>query len=101
MISVDYDQQTGIVTSMASGILTVDDIQQAARDIRRRMQQAQEDFGRGLYLVDAHSMVVQPREVMEEVERQSSCLPGPEDRMAIVVPSTLVSMQSRRVFKAQ
>lgn len=100
MIAITYDRQRGIVTSMADGVLTVDDILQAAPETRRLMQQARDDFGRGLYLVDARQTVVQPRDVMEEVERQGSYLSHPEDRMAIVVPSTLASLQSRRAFHA-
>ena len=42
--------------------------------------------------------IVQTREIMEEVERHGSYLTGPQDRMAIVVPSVLTSMQSHRVF---
>ena len=100
MIAVDYDRRTGIVTSTAGGVLTVDDIQQAALEIRRLMRQAQQDFGRGLYLVDARATVVQTREVMEEVERQGSYLTRADDRMAIVVPSALAVLQSRRAFNA-
>ena len=100
MIAIDYDRRTGIVTSISSGVLTVDDIRQAALDIRRLMQQARQDHGRGLYLVDARASIVQTREIMEEVERHGSYLTGPQDRMAIIVPSVLTSMQSRRVFNA-
>jgi len=64
------------------------------------MQQARQDHGRGLYLVDARASIVQTREIMEEVERHGSYLTGPQDRMAIIVPSVLTSMQSRRVFNA-
>jgi len=62
------------------------------------MQQARQDHGRGLYLVDARASIVQAREIVEEVERHGSYLTGPQDRMAIVMPSVLTSMQSRRVF---
>jgi hypothetical protein len=98
MIVVQYDRQSGIVTSTSAGILTVEDIRLGTLEIRAALQRARDDFGRALYLVDARQSVVQPQNIMEEVERAGALITHSEDRMAVVIPSALTGMQTRRVF---
>ena len=98
MLTVEYDSKSGIVTSTSIGILTVESLLEGNRNIRVALQKAREDFGRALYLVDARETVVQPQSVMEEVEREGRLITHGEDRMAVVVPSALTSMQARRLF---
>jgi len=100
VIDVDYDPETGIITSRAAGLLSVADVERSGREVRAAMAKARAQFGRALHLVDARLSVVQPREVAEVVERDGSFLSHPDDRQAIVAPTSLSTMQSRRLFPA-
>lgn len=98
MIALDYSVATGIVTSTSSGLLTVEEIRRATHDVRALLGRARTNFGRALYLVDARSTVVQTREVIDAVAQDGSHLSHPDDRMAVVLPTALTSMQTRRIF---
>jgi hypothetical protein len=98
MIKLEYDSDTGILKSTTIGMLTVADIDQSTPEIRAHLARAREKFGRARYLVDGRQGKVQPREVMEAVERDGSHLSHPRDKQAIVIPSALSAIQARRIF---
>lgn len=100
MIETAYDPVTGIVHSRSVGLLTIEEVGSATRRTRELMQRARDEHGRALYLVDARETMVQPREVIEEIERWGSFLDHPDDRMAVVLASTLSKLQTERVFRS-
>jgi hypothetical protein len=96
MFSVDFDDETGIIECRCEGYLTVADVLAYDKEMRAVVDRARRSCGSARLLVHANSHV-QTAEVMDAVTREG-WTPGPGDRSAFIVTSTLAKLQAARLF---
>ncbi|HEX7853458.1 MAG TPA: STAS/SEC14 domain-containing protein [Sphingobium sp.] len=97
MISVSYEEESGIVCTIASGLASVEEFEAYMPRAVELMQRSRARHGRSLHLVDAADNPVQARDTFDHITEVSSPAMEDEDRCAVIVHSTLARMQINRM----
>ena len=99
MFDLHYDPVKRAIFVQATGFHTMSEVQVFMRDCAAATAQSRADCGEVKILVDATDTVVQSDEVMGAFNEADSWAPEPNDRMALLVTSSLAKMQASRSFK--
>lgn len=100
MLTAHYDKKTGLIRSHSSGFLEVEEVRRYLADLKSAVSEARRHSGAVRLLIDSTGSVVQSAEVMEEFMRAESLITGANDRMALIVPSSLSRIQASRNFSS-
>jgi len=100
MFSVNYDDNSGIISCTSGGFLTVAEVHECANAVHESMGRSRREFGRVAMLVISNNTAVQSADVMEATKANFRRF-GPGDRLAAVVSSQLAKMQAGRTFDAE
>jgi hypothetical protein len=99
MFDIAYDPDNGLITCTISGFLKPEDVREHAVLMERALRQARCRHPHVRILMLICDLVVQSREVTEEGSRlrRGALALNPEDRMAYVLSSSLLSrLQTKR-----
>ncbi|MCE7797666.1 STAS/SEC14 domain-containing protein [Sphingobium sufflavum] len=97
MISVSYDEPSGIVCTVANGLASVEDFNAYAPRCVDFLARSRARHGRSLHLVDAQDNPIQTRDAFDHMADASRGLIGEDDRCAVVLHSALARMQIDRM----
>lgn len=96
-LTVAYDRRTQIVQLRGCGSWTVDMLRQHQGEIEAVLKVARRDRKQLLVFSDITQSVVQSKAVTEEISNYNPIAFGDSDRVAMVVGSSLLKMQMRRI----
>lgn len=99
MYRFSYDARSGLLSCRVEGFWTLDVATGYWRDLKNHVDRCRQDFGRLIYLIDAATYRPQSQAVQNYSEQHSGLLTASDDdRVAIVVESSLVKLQAKRVM---
>ena len=98
MFTVDYEEAAGIVRYTSGGFLSLDEVRSYGLAVQDALARSRRRFGSVRMLVLSVDSVIQSAEVMEAVREDTAWMSDPDDRMAIVISSSLARMQAARTF---
>lgn len=98
MFNVSHDDESGLITCMCQGFLTVADVYHYQIELKNAVPRSRARFGYVRILVLSLDSCIQSTEVMEAVGKARCPMSDPRDRMAVVVSSSLAKMQAARVI---
>lgn len=93
------EEKTGIVRASLEGFWTVDTVDSYWNILEDRIKRSQDAHGRLLMVMDCTRLQVQPNDVVARMEERGVKLISNErDRIAVIVDSSLLKMQGKRVL---
>ena len=96
-ISHSFDRETGIITIVGEGVYTFIQAQEHFAALAALVSSVRSKRGRVKVLIDTARSAVQPANVAEKIEKSIRSLYTPQDRVALIVASTLHKVQMRRI----
>ncbi|MFT3965907.1 MAG: hypothetical protein QM690_08505 [Sphingobium sp.] len=100
MISIRYDEEDGIVRTVASGLASVEEFNAYMPKALELMERSRARHGRALHLIDAADNPVQTRDTFDHIVRASEGATREGDRFAVVLHSALARLQINRMADA-
>lgn len=97
MLSAAYDETTGIVTTVAAGLSSVEDFNTYVPILIGFLTKSAMRHGKWLHVVDATANSVQSKESTEHVSAMWNSDPRDDGYTAYVVSSVLAKMQIQRM----
>ncbi|MET0240157.1 MAG: hypothetical protein ABW184_09700 [Sphingobium sp.] len=97
MLTISYDEDNGIVCTVADRIVSPADFDRHLPQYRELLGRSRARHGRSLHLVDATFSPVQTRDTFRHISQLSSGTILPDDRCALIVKSTLHRLQMSRL----
>lgn len=99
MFEFSQDDEARIVRVVVGDFWTVEEARDFANHYRENVRIARAQWGVVRMLVDARASPVQATEVAQEyVGLHRTAMTDPRDRVAVIVATSLVKMQTRRVL---
>jgi len=96
-----FDAAQGIIRVVGTGHWTVPLVRSHFRELGRLVESMRRDTGQVLVLVDLSRAAVQDDDVAAEVHAGVQRVYAPQDRVALIVRSSLVKAQMRRVARIE
>jgi hypothetical protein len=98
MFHFGYDPRTGILTVRVEGSWTLPEVERYGREAGVQFAQARKQAGSLRLLVDLKATVVLSQSVIEPLAKAGMQYSRPSDRVALVVNSTLMKLQMKRMI---
>jgi hypothetical protein len=100
MLTVEVDEAAGIIRVDSNEFHSVDDVRAYQRSLQLAVAEARRRLGKVRIFVDASRSPVQSAEVMQEFLKLEAPTSDEGDRMAVLVASSLGTLQTRRALKS-
>jgi hypothetical protein len=97
MLTVTYDETTGIVCTVANGLASVEQFDTYVPSVRALMARSRSRHGRSLHLVDAGTNPVQAKGTFEHMANATNEAIRESDRCGVIMHSALARMQIARM----
>jgi hypothetical protein len=97
-ITTRYDRSTGVIHVDSTGVWDIEYFHTFATKQESLINQCQADHGIARVLSDTRIAGVVTREMADLISEFTARCYKPEDRIAIIVESSLLKLQMRRVF---
>lgn len=98
-LTAQYDAPTGVVKMYGAGLWQMSVVRAHFAELEAALAQARRDYPDVLVLVDLSKASVQMKEVGEEIEEFTQRAYRPTDRIAVVLASSMLKTQMRRVVR--
>jgi hypothetical protein len=96
-LDIRLDEATQTLEIRCGGNWSMEDTLRYAQRTRVAVDATRARYGRVKVLIDAATGITQPPESIAHIQRMDTQIYRPADRIAIVVSSSLMKMQSKRV----
>ena len=100
MLTVEFDEATGIIRVDSNEFHSVEDVRAYQRSLQLAATESRRRLGKVRIFVDASRSPVQSAEVMAEFLTLEPPTSGEGDRMAVLVASSLGTLQTKRALKS-
>lgn len=101
MFAFDFEEATGIMRITIVGAWTLPEIERYAREAGPQFATARSKAGALRLLLDNTRGALMPPDLVEPMLRAAKSIGRRDDRVAMVVASSLVKVQTRNVFANQ
>ena len=98
MFNFVYDQTAGVLQVRVNGSWTISEVERYAREAGARFNAARKESGSLRYLIDLTGAHVLSQELMDPLAKAGMQYSQADDRVALVVGSTLLKIQMRRML---
>jgi hypothetical protein len=98
MFDFTYNRSAGLLQVRVSGSWTIPEIERYAREAGPQFASARKDAGLLRYLIDLRAANILSQEMMEPLGKAGMQYARADDRIALVVGSTLLKLQMRRML---
>ena len=98
-LTAKYDPSTGVVRMFGAGLWQMSIVRKHFADLEAALAQARRYHPDVLVFCDLSTASVQMKEVGEEIEQFTERAYHPTDRIAVVLASSVLKMQMRRVVR--
>lgn len=100
MFSFSFDSQAGILMVRPVGAWTLDEIGRYSDELAIHVPKARRAAGELRLLIDNRACQLATRELAEPLGRAGAQVAAVDDRIAIIVSTTLMKMQTKRLLGA-
>jgi hypothetical protein len=98
MFSFMLDEAAGVLRVATEGSWTVDEARRFRAGLLDRTEAMRRRFDCARILIDASRSPAQSPEVLAQLDMNDELIVDPRDRMAVIVASSLVKMQSKQML---
>lgn len=99
MYKFNFDQDGGILEVRARGVWTPETVMRYRSDLAVEAVAARAQAGRLKLLFNAVEFSVQPQDAADKIQLVERVAIEPGDRVAVLLASSLLKLQARRVFE--
>ncbi len=101
MLTVTFDETTGIVCTSAEGLASIEEFDSYLVNYESLMAKCRRRHGQALHLVDAGNNPVQARDSFSHMAKASEIQGGSDLRCAVIMRSALARMQLQRLHSGE
>src|SRR5689334_22969603 len=98
MFDFSFDSTVGVLRVSVTGSWTAAEVERYAREARIQFTEARRKVGNLRLLIDLGAAHVLSQELMDPLAKAGMQYSQPDDRVAMVVGSTLLKLQMRRML---